>query len=51
MKEKRMLKYKSSPNLEYICKIEVNTTMYNSIYSFTQRASKHKINDRCVVND
>ena len=51
MKEKIMLKYKSSPNLEYTCKIEVSTTMCNSIYSSTRTANKHKINYQCVLND
>ena len=51
MKEKRVLKYKSSPNLEYTCKTEVNTTMCNSIYSSTRTVNKCKKNDRCIMND
>ena len=46
-----MRKYKSSPNLEYTYKIEVSTTMCNSIYSSTRTTSKHKINEQCVMND
>ena len=46
-----MWKYKSSPNLEYTYKTEVNTTMCNSIYSSTRTTSKHEINDQCVIND
>ena len=51
MKEKIMLKCKSSPNLEYICKTEVSTTMCNPIYSSTWIANKHEKNDRCIMND
>ena len=42
-KTKRMWKRKSSPNLEYTCKIEVSTTMCNPIYSSTRIKSKHEI--------
>ena len=44
-------KCKFSTNLENIYKAEVNTTIYDSIYSSTRILSKHKINDQCIVND
>ena len=51
MKEKRVLKCKSNPNIEYTCKKEVSTTKCNHIYSSTRITSKHEKNNRCIVND
>ena len=52
MKEKKKVrKCKSSPNLEYTCKTEINITINNSIHSSTRTVSKRKINDQCIMND
>ena len=51
MKEKKVRKDKSSPNLENTYKIKVSTTVCDSIHSSTRTVSKHIINDQCVVND
>ena len=45
-----MLKCKSSPNLEYTCKIVVSTTICNHIYSST-RNDQHIRNNQMDAHD